>query len=504
MRFKPRLFGLCAILIISLVLIVQECDALKGGSSRKSSSGRGSSGRGSSTSNSGGNSWLSRVTGGGSSSSSASKASSSSATNNKKMPEPSAPRYEEKKPIGWNVPGINNPGAPPAYSNTHTKGLSNPNLQNPPPYSKNSPPGHQTIQSNNNPIQNQGLNYPRNVGQQSAGYPVQSNMQNQYQGLNYPRNTGQQYSGQQYSGYPGSSYPNQGGHYSGVNYAGGGYSGHSGYSGYPSYNAAPSAYFASGYPIGNSNYGRSSSGNTLTNALLAGTVGLGLYNAIRPYPSYSGGSYGGGGSTVHHHYYNNQAAGANPNSVQTPAQAPAPAQAIPSDQNTNAVQTPLAPMPQIPLANNSSSDPTAALVTPPPPTLAPNEKITDLDCVYAMKILNCSEISQCPQEWLHPSCLNRTISKEYFDSITLPPPPPLPLENQQQANLATPEKTGASGDLTNIGQNTNQNPDQNLYSSNQQLPVVSSSNSSSKAAITMDYSLCLTIILGIATLTNKF
>lgn len=378
MKLKQRFIGVSAILIIVLLLIVQECDALKGGSSRKSSSGRKSSGSGSSSGTSGGNSggsWWSRVTGG-SSSSSASKVGSSSTSHQNKKPEPSAPRYEEKKPIGWNVPG-SNPGAPPAYSNTHTRGLSNPSVQNAPPYSKNSPPGHQTIQSNNNPNQYQGLNYPRNTGQ-LAGAPMQPN--NQYQGLNYPRNTGQQYSG--YPGSPG-GYPSQGGHYPGMNYgAGGGYPAHSAYPSYSGYSPASSGYFASGYPIGNNNYGRSSSGSTLTNALLAGTVGLGLYNAIRPYPSYSGGGsggyggYGSAGGTVHNHYYNNQVAGASPNVAQTPVQA------VPSNQNTNAVQTPLAQMPQTSLANNTASDPTAALVTPPPPTLAPNDKISDLDCVY--------------------------------------------------------------------------------------------------------------------------
>lgn len=111
-------------------------------------------------------------------------------------------------------------------------------------------------------------------------------------------------------------------------------------------------------------------------------------------------------------------------------------------------------------------------------------------------------MSQCPQEWLHPSCLNRTISKEYFDSITLPPPPPIP-QTQPETNLDPSAKASLPSDPANIGQNQN-NRDQKLYSSNnQQLPVVSSSNSSSRATAT-DYSLCLTIFLGIATLKNKF
>lgn len=530
MILKQRLLIVCTISVI-LLLIVQHCDAARSSSSRKSTSGRGSSsGRGTSTGSSGNSgssgSWWSRVTGGGSSSSSSASKVSSSAT--QKKPEPSAPRYEEKKHIGWNVQGVNNnPGAPPPYSNTHTKGLSNPNLQNAPPYSKNNPPGHQTIQSNHNPnqqspgypvqsnVQGQypGINYQKNVGQQSAGYPVQSNVQGQYPGINYPRNVGQQqsgYPGGAYQGghYPnqGGYYPNQGGHYSGMNYGGGSYPGYSGYS-----PAAPNGYFASGYPVTilSGNNGRSGSGSTLTNALLAGTVGLGLYNAIRPYPSYAGSSYGsygggglaGGGSTVHNHYYNSQAPGSNTNPAQAPVQnnAQAPVQAAPSNQNTNAVQTPLAPMPDqagVPLANNAA-DPTNALVTPPPPALAPNDKITDLDCVYAMKILNCSEIPQCPQEWIHPSCLNRTISKEYFDSITLPPPPPP--QPMPEANPIPQEKLSGPTDLT---QNKNGERNLNVYSANgQQMPVVSPSSSSSKASAT-GYSLCFAIFFGIATLKS--
>lgn len=631
MKFKHRILCVCTISIIILVLIINECDAARGSSSRKTSSGRKSSSSGSGSSSSGSSgSWWSKTFGGGSSSSSASKPSSSSNTH--KKPEPSAPRYEEKKPVGWNVQGSNpgagsaysnthkkppepsaprlddkkpigwnvpnnNPGAPPAYSNTNTRGLSNPGVQNAPPYSKNSPPGHQTIQSNYNPSQYQGLNtgqqhsaypaqsnynpsqyqglnYPRNTGQQHSAYPAQSNYNpSQYQGLNYPRNTGPQYSG--------GSYPGQGGHYPGMNYGGGGggYYGGGGYGGYSGHNPVQSGYFASGYPITNNYYTKpGGSSNTLTNTLLAGSLGLGLYNALRPYPSYSSGysgysgypgvTYGGvggngGGSTVHHHYYNNQTPGANPNpGVDTnsnpalnPVQAPAPAQAVPSNQNTNGLQTPLAPMPQVPLSSNSTSDPANALVPPPPPalvpddkisdldcvyamkilnctelsqcpqdlihpsclkrtitkeyydsitlpppppppTLAPNDKITDLDCVYAMKILNCSEISQCPQEWMHPSCMNRTITKEYFDSITLPPPPPVP-QTQPEPNVDTSGKAT----LGSVGQNQNVNRDQNVYSSNGQ--VASSTNSSNSATIT-DYSLCLTIIFGIVTLSNKF
>lgn len=117
-----------------------------------------------------------------------------------------------------------------------------------------------------------------------------------------------------------------------------------------------------------------------------------------------------------------------------------------------------------------------------------------------MKILNCSEIVQCPQEWLHPSCLNRTISKEYYDSIALPPPPPMPQNQPSDTNVDPSGKAGLPSDLTS--QNQNVNRDQNLYSSNnQQLPVVSSSNSSSRATVA-GYSLCLTIFLGIATLKN--
>ncbi|XP_037047777.1 uncharacterized transmembrane protein DDB_G0289901-like isoform X2 [Bradysia coprophila] len=526
MIVKQRRLIVCTISIIFL-LIVQHCDAARSSGSRKSSSGRGStSGRGTSTGNSGNSgssgSWWSRVTGGGSSSSS-SKVSSSAT---QKKPEPSAPRYEEKKPIGWNVQGVNNnPGAPPPYSNTHTKGLSNPSLQNAPPYSKNSPPGHQTIQSNNNPNQYQGLNYPRNTGQQSAGYPVQSNVQGQYPGINYPKNAGQQQSGYPGGAYQGGHYPNQGGHYpnqggyypnqggyhpnqgghySGMNYGGGAYPGYSGYS-----PAAPNGYFASGYPVGivSGNSGRSGSGSTLTNALLAGTVGLGLYNAIRPYPSYSGSNYGGygggagGGSTIHNHYYNNQAPGSNPNSAQAPVQAPAqaPAQATPSNQNTNVDQTPLAPMPGqagIPLANNNSADPANALVTPPPPALAINEKITNLDCA-----MNCSEISQCPQEWRYP-CLNRTISKEYFDGITLPPPPSPP--PMPQAKQITPEKFADPRDMTDLHQNKNEDRNSTVYlAHSQQMAIVSSSSSSTRASVSTGCSLCFVIFFGMAVLKSS-
>lgn len=120
----------------------------------------------------------------------------------------------------------------------------------------------------------------------------------------------------------------------------------------------------------------------------------------------------------------------------------------------------------------------------------------------AMKILNCSELSECPQEWLHPSCLNRTISKEYFDSITLPPPPPIP-QTQPETNINPSEKANLPSDLTNMGQNQKDNQNQNLYSSNEkQLPVVSASNSSSRATVA-EYSLCLTLFLGIATLKIK-
>lgn len=230
-------------------------------------------------------------------------------------------------------------------------------MENPPPYSKYTPPGHKTIQSNNNP--------------------------------------------------------------------------------------AGRGYFASGYPIDN-NYGRSSS-DSLTNFLPTGN--LRLYNAIRHNPLYSGGYRG---SSVHNHYYNNQ--GTDPKAAQTEAQT------IPSNQNMNADQT------------------------SPSPTLAAHDEITDLDCVYAMKILNCSVAIECPQEWLHPSCFYRTIATEYYDSIILPPPPPTEIHPEINTNTQRNDFS-SSDDLTTIDQNENR--DENLDSSNEQAPVVSSSISSSKAVATL-------------------